>query len=70
MVDLCEPPKKQRKVSLSGLLGGRIKKEAVTTPEKPELDELEQYLAEPEETDLEIKVAIGVLSELYRSMLW
>ena len=51
-----EPPKKQRKVSLGGLLGGRIKKEATATPEKPELDELEEYLAEPEETDLEIKV--------------
>ena len=48
-----EPPKKQRKVSLSGLLG-KAKKE--TTEEEtaaPALDELEQYLAEPAEDDME-----------------
>ena len=51
-----EPPKKQRKVSLSGLLG-KAKKE--TTEEEtaaPALDELEQYLAEPAEDDMDVDV--------------
>ena len=53
----AEPPKKVRKVVLGGLLSSRIKKEAAETPpKKPELDELEEYLAEDEETDFEIKV--------------
>ena len=50
-----EQPKKMRKVSLGGLLASRVKKEA-TPATKPELDELEEYLAEAEETDLDLKV--------------
>ena len=47
---------KKRKVTLGGLLVGRIKKEADAPQPKPVLDELEEYLAEPEETDLDMKV--------------
>jgi hypothetical protein len=55
----AEPaPKKQRKVTLGGLLGGRVKKEAAAPMAKPELDELEEYLAGPEETDLEVNVLV------------
>ena len=42
---LVEPPKKQGKVSLGGLLGGRVKKEAVMegdSPAAPALDELDK----------------------------
>ena len=46
---------KKRKVSLTTLLGTKIKKE-VATPTAPELDELEQYLADPEDPDIEVKV--------------
>ena len=46
---------KKRKVSLTTLLGTKIKKE-VATPTTHELDELEQYLADPEEPDIEVDV--------------
>jgi hypothetical protein len=52
-----EPPKKSRKVSLAGLLGGRVKKEAASpAAPAPLLDELEQYLADTEESSLDVKV--------------
>ena len=38
-----EPPRKSRKVSLSSLLGGKLKKEAAV-PAPPKMDELEEYL--------------------------
>ena len=50
--DKAMPLTKKRKVSLGSLLGGRVKKE-VATLTVPELDELEQYLADPEEPDLD-----------------
>ena len=50
-----EPLTKKRKVSLGSLLAGKVKKE-VATPQAPELDELEQYLADPEEPDIEVDV--------------
>ena len=58
VVAIVEPPKKQRKVSLGGLLGGRVKKEAVAADSSPSatLDELDKYLADSEEPDLDIKV--------------
>ena len=40
----AEAPKKARKVFLSGLLGGRVKKEVVAPPLIDAKDELEQYL--------------------------
>ena len=47
-----KPPKKSRKVTLRGLLGGAVKKEKVV--EKPiELDELEQYLADKDVPDVD-----------------
>ena len=54
----AEPLLKKRKVSLGGLLAGRMKKEAASpaAPKAPACDELEEYLKEPEETDLELKV--------------
>ena len=42
-------------------LGGRVKKEAATPTAKPELDELEEYLEEPEETDLEVNLLLWSL---------
>ena len=59
--DIClmvEPPKKQRKVTLGGLLGGRVKKEPAAPAPKPEQDALEEYLLEPEETDLDLNVLV------------
>ena len=50
--DKAMPLTKKRKVSLGSLLGGRVKKE-VATLTVPKLDELEQYLADPEEPDLD-----------------
>ena len=48
---------KKRKVTLGSLLGGRVKTEKTTEAEKPpELDELEQYLADPEEPPVDVKV--------------
>jgi hypothetical protein len=52
----AEPPKKHRKVSLCGLLGGRIKKEASPAAPAAVRDELDQYLEEPVETDLDVDV--------------
>jgi hypothetical protein len=52
----AEPAKKHRKVSLGGLLGGSIKKEASPAPPATLLDELEQYLADPEEPSIDVKV--------------
>jgi hypothetical protein len=55
--ETMERPTKHRKVSLGGLMGGRVKKEAAAAQDKPvELDELEQYLADPEEPELDVKV--------------
>lgn len=52
-----EPLTKKRKVTLGSLLGGRVKKEPAPEAQKePELDELEQYLADPEDPELNIKV--------------
>ena len=51
-----EPPKKQRKVSLSGLLGKAKKETVEEEAPAPVVDELEQYLAEPAETDMDIDV--------------
>jgi len=52
-----EPPKKHRKVTLGSLMVGRvIKKEALPAAPKLVLDELEEYLADPEEPDLDINV--------------
>ena len=45
----------QRKVSLSNLLG-KVKKEKKDDAPTPEIDELEQYLADPEEPDTEVDV--------------
>ena len=59
VVATVEPPKKQRKVSLGGLLGGRVKKEAVMegdSPAAPALDELDKYLADAEEPELDVNV--------------
>ena len=50
-----EPPTKKRKVSLSSLLG-KVKKEKTVDEPTPVLDELEQYLADPEEPDTEVDV--------------
>ena len=49
---------KKRKVSLGSLLGSRVKKEAASTEaaKASELDELEQYLADPEEPPIDVKV--------------
>jgi len=48
------------KVSLGGLLGGRIKKEVSEEPEpEPEpFDELELYLSDPEEPSIDVKVLL------------
>ena len=55
--ETMERPTKHRKVSLGGLMGGRVKKEAAAAQDKPvELDELEQYLADTEEPELDVKV--------------
>ena len=51
------PLTKKRKVSLGSLLGGRVKKE-VATLTVPELDELEQYLADTEEPTIDVKVLL------------
>ena len=51
----AEPPTKKRKVSLGGLLG-KVKKEKRDDEPRPEIDELEQYLADSEEPDIEVDV--------------
>ena len=51
----AEPPTKKRKVSLGGLLG-KVKKEKKDDEPTPEIDELEQYLADSEEPDIEVDV--------------
>jgi hypothetical protein len=54
----AEPLLKKRKVSLGGLLAGRVKRETTpaAAPKATTCDELDEYLKEPEETDLELKV--------------
>ena len=56
--DAAERPTKHRKVSLGGLLGGRIKKEAAKPAPPTALDELEQYLADTEEPTIDVKVLL------------
>ena len=56
--DPPEPLTKKRKVSLSSLVGGKIKKEVVATLPKA-FDELEAYLAEADEEDFDIKLDIN-----------
>ena len=51
----AEPPTKKRKVSLGGLLG-KVKKEKRDDEPRPEIDELEQYLADSQEPDIEVDV--------------
>ena len=51
--DPPEPLTKKRKVSLSSLVGGKIKKEVVATLPTA-FDELEAYLAEADEEDFDI----------------
>lgn len=52
-----EQPMKKRKVTLGTLLGGRVTKEPASTPKPDEMeDELEQYLDDSEEPNLDIKV--------------
>ena len=53
--DPPEPLTKKRKVSLSSLVGGKIKKEVVATLPTA-FDELEAYLAEADEEDFDIKL--------------
>lgn len=52
--------KKARSVTLGSLLGGRAKKEKEQAPvmvvTEPELDELEQYLTDPEKPDLDMNL--------------
>ena len=48
-------PTKKRKVNLSSLLG-KVKKEKTDDAPTRVLDELEQYLADPEEPDTEVDV--------------
>ena len=45
-------------MSLGGLLGGRIKKEAAKPAPPTALDELEQYLADTEEPTIDVKVLL------------
>ena len=45
-------------MSLGGLLGGRIKKEAAKPAPPKALDELEQYLADTEEPTIDVKVLL------------
>lgn len=57
--DVAEPLTKKRKVTLGSLLGGRAKKEKVlpgAAVAAGARDELEEYLADPEEVDLETPV--------------
>ena len=44
-----QPPTKKRKVSLGGLLG-KVKLEKKVEQQAPEMDELEQYLADTDAT--------------------
>ena len=53
-IGLTEPPKKQRNVSLSGLLGAKMKK--APQDQKIELDELEEYLADPDVPDTDCDI--------------
>ena len=54
---LAEPLTKKRKVSLGNLLG-KVKKEKEMKDDEltPNIDELEQYLADPEEPEIDVKV--------------
>ena len=54
--DLPEPLLKKRKVSLTSLIGGKMKKEAVVTPTATLVDELDEYIAEADEKDFEINL--------------
>ena len=47
-----EPPTKKRKVSLGGLLG-KVKLEKKEEEKAPEMDELEQYLADTDVPDID-----------------
>ena len=48
---VAEPPKKQRKVVLSGLLGIRVKKEATSPAPVVARDELDEYLEDSDPFD-------------------
>eukprot|EP00966_Prymnesium_polylepis_P170657 3945023-Prymnesium_polylepis.1 len=52
-----EPLTKKRKVTLGSLLSSRVKKEPPAEGQTPpQLDELEQYLEDPEEPEVDVKV--------------
>ena len=53
-----EPATKHRKVSLSGLLGGRVTKEAMAAVLPAANDELEEYLADPEKPEIDVNVLL------------